>query len=69
MTQLTMNISGMTCGHCVGSVTRALKELDGVAVERVAVGTAKVAYDGDKTTPADIAQAIENEGYRVTSAA
>jgi len=26
----TVNISGMTCGHCVASVTEELQELDGV---------------------------------------
>jgi copper chaperone len=69
MTQLTMDISGMTCGHCVGSVKRALQGLDGVAVEQVAIGTATVRYDADATSPDRIAQAIEDEGYRVVAKA
>jgi copper chaperone len=68
MTQLTMDISGMTCGHCVGSVTRALKGLDGVTVEQVTLGKAKVSYDAGATSPAQIAQAIEEEGYSVVAA-
>ncbi len=68
MTQLTMDISGMTCGHCVGSVTRALEKLDGVAVEQVAIGKANVRYDPGATSPATIAAAIEDEGYRVVTA-
>ena len=68
MTQLKIDISGMTCGHCVGSVTRALKGLDGVAVEQVTVGKATVSYDATATSPATIAAAIEDEGYRVVSA-
>jgi copper chaperone len=68
MTQLTMNISGMTCGHCVSSVTRALKGLDGVAVEQVTLGKATVSYDPVATSPTRIAEAIEEEGYRVLSA-
>lgn len=67
MTQLKMDISGMTCGHCVGSVTRALKGLDGVAVEQVTVGKATVSYDANATSPARIASAIEEEGYCVVS--
>jgi copper chaperone len=67
MTQLTMDISGMTCGHCVGSVKRALQGLDGVAVEQVTIGTAKVSYDADATSPARIAEAIAEEGYRVVA--
>ena len=67
MTQLTMDISGMTCGHCVSSVTRALKELDGEAVEQVTLGKATLRYDASATSPARIAEAIEEEGYRVVA--
>lgn len=45
MEMLTMNISGMTCGHCVGQVTKALESLDGVEVEQVKVGSAAVACE------------------------
>jgi copper chaperone len=67
MTQLTMDISGMTCGHCVGSVKRALQGLDGVAVEQVTIGKATVSYDAAATSSAKIAGAIEEEGYRVVA--
>jgi copper chaperone len=67
MTQLTMDISGMTCGHCVGSVKRALQGLDGVAVEQVTIGKATVSYDAAATSPAKIAEAVEEEGYRVVT--
>lgn len=65
MEQLTMNISGMTCGHCVGQVTKALKSLDGVEVEQVKVGLATVAYDPSRTSPDKLAQAVEDAGYEV----
>ena len=65
--QLTMEIGGMTCGHCVAAAKGALKGLDGVAVEQVTVGRARVAYDADATTPDRIAQAVEDEGYRVVA--
>ena len=67
MTQLTMDISGMTCGHCVGSVKRALQGLDGVAIEQVTLGKATVNYEPGATSPARIAEAIEEEGYRVVA--
>ncbi len=44
MEKLAMKVSGMSCGHCVGAVTGALKQLDGVDVENVAVGSATVNY-------------------------
>ena len=68
MDKLTMQIAGMTCGHCVAGVTRALQGVPGVTVDTVAIGTASVAYDPNATTPASIAQAIEEEGYHVVSA-
>ncbi len=63
MDRLELEIGGMTCSHCVGAVTRALRQLDGVAVERVEVGSATVAYDPGAASPERIARAIEEEGY------
>ncbi len=68
MDKLTMQITGMTCGHCVAGVTRALKGVPGVTVDQVVLGTASVEYDSTATTPASIAQAVEEEGYHVVSA-
>ena len=69
MDKLTMQITGMTCGHCVAGVTRALKGVPGVTVDQVAIGTASVEYDPTATTLTDIATAVEEEGYHVVSAA
>jgi copper chaperone len=68
MERVTMNIAGMSCGHCVGAVTKALKSLEGVNVEQVSVGKATVAYDPNATSAAQITQAVEDEGYTVVSA-
>lgn len=65
MERITMDIDGMTCGHCVRSVDAALKELAGVTVEQVAVGHATVSFDPAATTTDRIAQAIAGEGYSV----
>ena len=65
MERITMDIDGMTCGHCVRSVDAALKELAGVTVEQVAVGQATVSFDPAATTTDRIAQAIADEGYSV----
>ncbi len=63
MEHITMNISGMACGHCVSAVTRALRSVDGVSVEQVSIGKATVSYDPNTTSPARITAAIEDEGY------
>lgn len=67
MERVTLAIDGMSCGHCVKSVEQALKGLDGVAVEQVAVGTATVQYDPAATSIDRLKDAVEDEGYQVTS--
>ncbi len=66
MKKLAITIDGMTCDHCVRGVTRALGALDGVQVGRVEVGSAEVAFDPASVSPAQIAAAVEEEGYAVT---
>ncbi len=65
MENLTINISGMTCSHCVSGVTRALDALDGVEVRNVAVGSATVSYDPARTSPDKLEKAVEAAGYQV----
>jgi copper chaperone len=66
MEHATIEITGMSCQHCVRAVEGALAGLDGVQVEEVRVGSANVAYDPEAVTPAAIEAAIEDEGYEAT---
>ncbi len=63
MDELILTIDGMSCGHCVGQVTKVLSQLDGVQVKTVKVGEAHVAYDQREIAPADIARALNDAGY------
>ena len=65
MERATLQIEGMSCGHCVRAVTRALEEVRGVRVERVEVGAAEVSYDAGVAAPEGISAAVEEQGYRV----
>ena len=69
MSRTTLKIDGMSCGHCVAGVKKALEGLDGVTVENVAVGTATVAYDPALASPDKIAGAVTDAGYTATPAA
>ena len=64
-----LEISGMSCGHCVAAVQSALRAVPGLAVERVAVGAAQVAIApsaGDtEAVVARAVDAIEAAGYTV----
>ena len=67
MTRTTLQIRGMSCGHCVKGVTKALAGLDGVQVEQVQIGSATVQYDPAKVTPDAMRDAVADEGYEVTA--
>jgi copper chaperone CopZ len=63
METLDLDIEGMSCSHCVASVTQALRDLPGVQVKNVSLGAAQVSYEPDKVSPADIVLAVEDAGY------
>lgn len=69
MEQVTLSIQGMSCGHCIASVRRALGGVDGVEVRDVKVGSATVAYDPARTRPEAITEAVRDEGYEARAAA
>jgi copper chaperone len=62
---LTLPITGMTCGGCVRSVTGVLQALPGVESVSVSLqpGQAQVRYDAARVTPAQLAAAIEDAGF------
>lgn len=70
MTKTTLKVSGMTCGHCVRSVSEALGGLEGVASADVQLdsGQATVVYDETKVTPRDMVGAVLEEGYTAEEA-
>ena len=61
----TLNIQGMSCGHCVQHVQTALKKVVGVGAVTVdlAKGRASVEYDPIKTTPDALKKAVDAAGY------
>lgn len=64
---LVLNVSGMSCNHCVMHVRKALTDLPGVRVEDVQVGTASIVIDESVSQDA-LAQAIKKAGYLLESA-
>ena len=60
-------VEGMTCSHCVSSVTEELGRLDGVKninVELVAGGVSRVSVASDAALdPDQVAAAIDEAGY------
>lgn len=67
MERVTVDITGMTCDHCVRAVDGALRRVDGVSVVSVKVGQAVVSYEPETVSQDRITQAIESEGYGATA--
>ncbi|HEX7120295.1 MAG TPA: heavy-metal-associated domain-containing protein [Longimicrobiales bacterium] len=65
MERIALTIEGMSCGHCVQAVDRALKGVAGVEVEQVGIGSAVVAYDPAAVKPEAIREAVSEAGYEV----
>jgi copper chaperone len=66
MRQATIYIEGMSCGHCLNAVNRALSAVPGLRIDAVRIGRADVGYDDTTTTPSDIETAVAEAGYRAT---
>jgi copper chaperone len=60
----SFQVQGMSCGHCVGAVTQAVKSVDPQAQVTVDLASGKVEVQSQQDHAA-IARAIEEEGYRV----
>ena len=65
MEQLELQIDGMSCGHCVSRVQKALTRVEGVHVDQVDVGSARVSYEPDRVSPRRIREAVEEAGFDV----
>jgi copper chaperone len=59
-------VEGMTCGHCEKAVTKALLSLDAQAKVVIDRTHNSVQVDSEKLREA-LAQAIADEGYRVSA--
>jgi copper chaperone len=63
MTEIQIAISGMSCGHCVSRVSKALGALPGVRVDSVEVGSARVAFEAAAISREKVLAAIRDLGY------
>lgn len=68
MERLRLDITGMSCDHCVRAAREALAGVDGAQVESVEIGSATVTYDPARTSPDAIADAVSDEGYAAVRA-
>lgn len=71
MTTQDFSVTGLTCNHCVMTVTRAVAEVDGVSAVRIDLvpnGESTVHVDSDATVDSDrVTEAVEGAGYHLVS--
>jgi len=63
-TTSTWTVTGMTCGHCVASVTEELLEVDGIETVEVDLSTGAVTVtSAGPVDRAEVAAAVDEAGY------
>jgi copper chaperone CopZ len=62
-----LTIEGMSCNHCVMHVKKELGKVEGLVVEDVQIGKARVHYEETIISPQRVAQAIYDAGYKLTA--
>lgn len=65
MKNVTLQVEGMSCQHCVNSIEGALKQIGATAKVHLADGTVDVAFDENAITIQQVKEAIEEQGYDV----
>ena len=67
MKEMTLNVQGMSCGHCVTSIEGMVGDLNGVDQVKVHLkeGKVEVTFDPNKVDLEKISEEIEDQGYDV----
>jgi copper chaperone CopZ len=59
-------VTGMTCGHCVASVTEEVQEIPGVENVDVVLDTGALTItSAEPIDPATVKEAVEEAGYQL----
>ena len=61
--KIELDITGMTCDHCVNSVTGALKQVPGVTDAIVSLEKKEAVVTADSVDVEALIAAVEEEGY------
>jgi copper chaperone len=69
MTEKTLRVPDMHCGHCKAAVEGELSKLSGVEIANADLekGTVKVSYDDGTVSTENLKEAIEEAGYTVVA--
>jgi copper chaperone len=66
MSSSTYTVTGMTCEHCVSSVTEEISEINGVTDVAVDLANGAVTVTSDQPVDdAEVRSAVEEAGYQL----
>jgi copper chaperone len=68
MAEQTYVVTGMTCGHCVGSVSSEVGAVVGVESVAVDLASGRVTVTGAGYSDEQIRAAVDEAGYQLASA-
>ena len=60
---ISFQVNDMTCGHCVSSITMALKDVDATAKVQFDLATHRVDIEPGEANAAQLCDAIQEAGY------
>ena len=60
---ISFQVNDMTCGHCVSSITKAVKALDSGAKVQVDLSTHLVKIETTEADAVELSEAIKEAGY------
>lgn len=65
MTNITLQVEGMSCQHCVNSIEGALKAIGVIGKVDLTNNTVDVSFDENQVAIEAVKEAIEEQGYDV----
>ncbi|CAG7651951.1 copper chaperone CopZ [Paenibacillus allorhizosphaerae] len=65
MKNITLQVQGMSCQHCVNSIEGALKEIRAQGKVDLKNNSVDISYDENQITIERIKETIEEQGYDV----
>ena len=60
---ISFQVNDMTCGHCVGSITKAIKDLDSGAKVQIDLASQRVEIEPARANAVELNNAIKDAGY------
>ncbi len=60
---ISLQVNDMTCGHCVSSITKAVKALDGSAKVQIDLAAHRVDIEPVSANAVELSDAIKEAGY------